>query len=225
MGINSGAWKWIFFALMLYGLDALVTWDLDFLFRWGRLSLILPGGFDFSAFSIFFLLPLAANRFKFPFRYYLPPGMGRREVLGVVAGVLLAAIVIFLSFHSDSVRKFYSGLSGARGKTGSGWGRFGFQLVWVLSWLPGYEFLHRHVLLKRFAPLAGGRGWLLVPALEFIFHLQKPLLEAAGAAAFGLIATWWTKKTDNGGVAFLMHFWIELVFLVFTSFVLFQGPG
>ena len=88
---------------------------------------------------------------------------------------------------------------------------FGGGLLWVVSWLPAYEFLHRYFLLRRVAADFPKYGWLVVPLSDTLYHLQKPPLEAAGMLVFSLLATWWTLKRRNLLLPLLVHLVIEVV--------------
>ncbi len=83
------------------------------------------------------------------------------------------------------------------------------QLIWTLSWLTGWEFIHRYVLLRAADQAFPRRGWLLVPLVETLYHLQKPPLEALGMGVFGLILTAWARKRRNVALPFLAHSIIE----------------
>ncbi len=94
----------------------------------------------------------------------------------------------------------------------------GSKLVWILSWLIGWEFLHRYLLLRASVRLAPNWGWLLVPLSEGLYHLQKPLLEAAGMVALSVILTQWTLRRRNLVLPLLVHLLIELELLLFVLF-------
>ena len=103
------------------------------------------------------------------------------------------------------------------------------MMVWNLSWLPGWEFLHRYFLLKAVQREALDRGrflpgwrwaqwaWLLVPVSETLYHLQKPGLEAVGMFAFSVVLTFWCLKRRNWLFGFLLHLTIEVELLVFMT--------
>jgi len=90
----------------------------------------------------------------------------------------------------------------------------GGGLLWVVSWMPAWEFLHRYFLLRRVAADFPKYGWLVVPLSETLYHLQKPPLEAAGMLVFSLIATWWTLKRRNLLLHLLVHLVIEVALQV-----------
>jgi hypothetical protein len=94
----------------------------------------------------------------------------------------------------------------------------GSKLFWVLSWLVGWEFLHRYVLLRASFELSPRWGWWLVPISEGLYHLQKPLLEAGGMVVLSIILTQWAMRRQNLLLPFLVHFLIEVELLLFVLF-------
>lgn len=92
------------------------------------------------------------------------------------------------------------------------------KMLWILSWLIGWEFLHRYVLLRAGTRLWPGWGWLIVPLSEGLYHLQKPLLEAAGMVVLSVILTQWTLRRSSLLLPLLVHFIIEIELLLFLLF-------
>ncbi len=100
-------------------------------------------------------------------------------------------------------------------------GRFSFlvmKLLWVVSWLPAWEFLHRYFLLRRFSTDFPRFGWLVVPLSEGLYHLQKPLLETGGMVVFSLAMTWYVLRRRNLVVPFLAHLFIEVALIFVMLF-------
>jgi membrane protease YdiL (CAAX protease family) len=91
---------------------------------------------------------------------------------------------------------------------------FGGGLLWVASWLPAWEFLHRYFLLRRVSADFPKYGWLVVPLSETLYHLHKPPLETAGMLVFSLLATWWTLKRRNLLLPLLVHLVVEVALQV-----------
>jgi hypothetical protein len=89
-------------------------------------------------------------------------------------------------------------------------------VVWNVSWLLGWEFMHRYVLLRRVRAVCPKWGWLLIPVYEGAYHLNWPSLwMPAGMVVFSVIATWWSLKRQNGLLPFVAHLTIELQLAVF----------
>lgn len=93
------------------------------------------------------------------------------------------------------------------------------SLLWVLSWLPGWELLHRFILLRSAVHLWPKWGWTLVPVFETAYHLQKPLPETAGMAVFSTVMTYWSWKRRNLLLPLLVHFLIELTLIGYLLWV------
>ena len=95
---------------------------------------------------------------------------------------------------------------------------FAEALLWILSWLPVWEFMTRGLLLP-FADRAWPRyGWLAVPVLETAFHFVKPWPEAVGMLVFSTFATRWAKERRNLSLPFLAHLLIELAVCAYVAF-------
>lgn len=91
-------------------------------------------------------------------------------------------------------------------------------LLWVVSWLPAWEFLHRYFLLRRLSADFPRFGWLLVPLAETLYHTQKPWPEMAGMLVFSIAATQWTLRRGNLMLPFLVHLVIEVALLILLVF-------
>ena len=88
------------------------------------------------------------------------------------------------------------------------------KLLWVLSWLVGWEFMHRYFLLRRVALDFPRFGWLLVPLSEGTYHLVKPWPEMLAMVAFSVLMTQYTLRRKNVVVPFLAHLAVELSLIV-----------
>jgi membrane protease YdiL (CAAX protease family) len=132
-------------------------------------------------------------------------------ILAVLAVLGLGAV--FLIPHVPQLRYIYASLAEASPE--QKWIAFRGQLVWVASWLIGWEFLHRYVLLRQAQRLWPVWGWLLVPFSEGVYHLQKPALEALGMVVFSIILTQWAIRRKNVLLPFLAHLIIEVELILF----------
>ncbi|MFA7693577.1 MAG: hypothetical protein WCX86_11835 [Candidatus Hydrogenedentales bacterium] len=94
------------------------------------------------------------------------------------------------------------------------------SLVWMVSWILGWEFLHRYVLLRIAVRKYATWGWVLIPLSEVLYHLQKPLIEALGMGVFSVVLTLWSMKRKNMLLPFLIHLYIELFLIGACLFVL-----
>lgn len=93
------------------------------------------------------------------------------------------------------------------------------KTVWNLSWLLGWEFLHRYLLLRSAIAKSFRHGWLLVPLSEGLYHLQKPLLECFGMVFFSIVLTRWAMARGSVLAPALAHFLIEVDLMVFRLLV------
>lgn len=130
--------------------------------------------------------------------------------------LILCVGAVFLVPYLPGVREYYVGGGGWRGAH-MDWSHFFGGLVLTGSWLLGWEFLHRYVLLRNTDGAWPRWGWLLVPLSETLYHLQKPLFEAGGMGLFSLVATFWTRRRKNMLAAFLAHLAVEVTLLAFLS--------
>lgn len=91
--------------------------------------------------------------------------------------------------------------------------------IWNASWLVGWEFMHRYVLLRRLSTSFPRFGWLLIPIYEGAYHLTWPSLAMpAGMVAFSIIATYWSLTRKNSLLPFLAHSIIEGQLTLFLLF-------
>ena len=85
----------------------------------------------------------------------------------------------------------------------------GMMGCWWLSWLPGWELLHRYVLLRAASRLFPKWGWVLIPVSETAYHLVKPWPETLGMAVFSVLATRYVLARRNLIAPLTAHFAIE----------------
>ncbi|MBI5094451.1 MAG: hypothetical protein HZB26_18695 [Candidatus Hydrogenedentes bacterium] len=172
-------------------------------FRWQ-----FPNGFDLFKFLFWFLIPFLWSLPSLDWRYF---GLGRwKRVDRILFPVFLAVGLLSLTLipHIPSLRSTYHGM-GYLSATQK-WQYAQIQLLWTLSWLLGWEFLHRYALLRSVAAAWPRFGWLLVPLAEGLYHLQKPPLEALGMVVFSVLACRWTMSRKNILLPFGVHLAIEL---------------
>jgi membrane protease YdiL (CAAX protease family) len=92
------------------------------------------------------------------------------------------------------------------------------KMIWNISWLTGWEFLHRYLLLTCFEKAFPKKGWFAVCMIEFVFHFQKAFLEAIGMLIFSVIVTYWAYKRKNIVLPFFAHLMIESFLVIFILF-------
>ncbi|HOZ48090.1 MAG TPA: hypothetical protein PLO37_21145 [Candidatus Hydrogenedentes bacterium] len=201
------------YAAFVLILDTLAAQGFAFGVDWTFLRWRLAYGFDLFKFLTWFVVPFACC---LPWMDWGALGVNRWKradviLLAVLAGLGLAAVLIIP--FVPSLDRIYHGLGDRspefKWRYGTG------TLVWTFSWLIGWEFLHRYFLLTRLERTWARWGWLLVPVYEGVYHLQKPLIEAAGMVAFSLLVTAWARKRKNALLPFLAHLIVELELLAF----------
>ena len=170
--------------------------------------------FDFFKFLFWFLLPFAACLARMDWQALGTARWKKWDGL-ILAGLAIAGLAaVFLIPFIPSLSRVYQGLGGGSEK----WAVFVLQSFWVLSWLLGWEFLHRYVLLRHAAAQWPRYGWLLVPLSEGLYHLAKPGIETLGMVVLSIILTRWALRRGNILLPFLVHLLIEIELILFLLF-------
>jgi hypothetical protein len=103
--------------------------------------------------------------------------------------------------------------------------RFVNFMIFTLSTLTGWEFLHRSFLLMGVVYLLGRDNRvgettlhqiavLIVWIFEVLFHFIKPQMEAVGMLLGSPFLSYITLKTGSIWPAFLIHLGVEIVFIL-----------
>jgi hypothetical protein len=131
--------------------------------------------------------------------YYILAGAIAVELLAVFSLMLLPKLRSLMpDLHGESLFRF---------------------TMWNLSWLIGWEFMHRYLLLRRLAVLKFKFAWLAIPIFEAAYHLVwASLAMPLGMLIFSLIATYWSLKRRNGLLPLIAHLIIEFQLTVFLIF-------
>ncbi|HIJ64413.1 MAG TPA: CPBP family intramembrane metalloprotease [Candidatus Hydrogenedentes bacterium] len=186
------------------------------------LSWRLSFGFDGFKFVAWLVLPLLFMMMRgqmdwrfFSFRRW------RKGDWGLLVAMLgLGALVMAVVTLVPSLRQTYSSMNRLATAAKIQQAFLGpYGLVYMGSWLIGWEFIHRYALLRQLENVWPRYGWLIIPVIEGIYHLQKPLAEAAGMVAFSLVFTLWALKRHNTLLPLLAHAIIEIELLLFILFV------
>ncbi len=170
-------------------------------------------GFDWYKFVMWLVVPFLVTLLRTErVAYSLRATRCEWWLLGVITlGSCAAMSVVATTSELSAVY-----LGAASGDRNQRWSNASRQLLWTLSWLPGYEFMLRRVLLQRANALGLG-SVALVAVLEFVYHLQKPLLEAFAVLFFSVGLSVWTRRRPASVLPLLAHLSVELVLIGFVA--------
>ncbi len=225
------------YGILVLGIDALASlhysWPFDWsIFHWRvdtpwrMLSLVPPDwtrspvirSFDLYKFLLWFVVPFCCSLRHMDWSWFSIRRWTRRDWLLLLFMILAGGVAVLSIQVFPSLKQQYPGL-----------GHLPLQerflralaaLSWTASWLIGWEFLHRYVLLRAAARKCPRFGWLIVPVSEVVYHLQKPPLEAGGMAVFSILLTWWSLKRRNLLLPFIAHLFVEVFLIAALVFLL-----
>ena len=164
-------------------------------------------GADLFKLTAWFLIPFLFCLPRMDWGYYGIKRWTRFDYYLLAAAIVLELLAVLSVRFSPTLRAALPNLRNAS--------VFEFTL-WNFSWLIGWEFMHRYLLLRRLSVSFPRFGWLLIPIYEGAYHLVWPtLLMPAGMVLFSLVATYWSLKRRNGLLPFLAHLIIECQLTVF----------
>jgi membrane protease YdiL (CAAX protease family) len=205
----AAAVVYVFLALLI---DTLIAQGVDRPFYWRALYKTIDG-FELYKFIVWFVAPFLVSLPWMDWGWFGVKRWRRADwlLLGALAVICLGTILIIPLFPSLSAT--YSGVGSLPPRQKQAF--LVHQVLWLASWLPGWEFLHRYFLLRPMMRVLPRFGWLVVPLSEGLYHLQKPPLEMAGMVLLSLVLTWWSMKRRNMLLPFLAHLAIELELIIF----------
>lgn len=179
----------------------------EVLHRWMHAPLFAQ--FDVFKFVFWFLVPLALCGRRLDLASFSTirwRTLDWRLFYGFcVVGFLVVCLVPFI----PGVSNYYAGI-GFNAPFGDKVYAFTKHLFWVVSWLVGWEFMHRYFLLQAVSRRWVVYGWLLVPFFEWAYHLQKHWIEALGMLIFAVVLTQYTLRRRNVALPFFVHLTIEI---------------
>jgi hypothetical protein len=214
--------------VLVLGVDTLVAlrveWPLSWVSLDWQLSNTFPSlrgtpwaAFDLFKFVFWFLIPFAACLPGMNWGYLLRGPWKRWDLGLVLALAVLGMGVMFLIPLVPALKATYLGHGTLTPEQKVR--LFLGAMAWNASWLIGWEFLHRYLLLGAARKAWPRLGWLLVPLSETLYHLQKPGLEALGMMAFSIVLTLWCMRRGNWLLGFLVHLIIEVELLIFMTMI------
>jgi len=225
----------IIYSICVLSIDLLITFNVNFLLSWGMFNISLSDlllkfsilrsspiislfeNFDLYKFLFWFILPfIFFNKFIdfkwLSFKYW----QKHDYIIFFLFCILCLSSLIFVIL-SPTLRMFYPGIGMMPYKQKILF--FFQQFFWVISWLPGWEFLNRHLLLRACKQLLNGYGWFLVTIVETLYHIYKAMLEILGMFIFSIVACIWSLKRENNLMAFMCHFIIEIGLIFLLLFI------
>ncbi len=189
---------------------------------WGVLALRMDGGFDVFKFVAWLVVPLLLGLRGFDVRYFTFRRCKRFDWVLLGIATLGGAVLMLLLPWLPGAGTYYGGWGGHPPELRNA--LLSYHLWWTVSWLLGWEFVHRYFLVKSFLAAWPKRGatvvLIAVPLLETAYHAlqQKPPLECLGMLALSVLLCAWTLHRRNALLPFLAHLAIELELLVFLYF-------
>lgn len=172
--------------------------------------------FDAFAFVTWLLIPLTAALFRidkaaFGFRRWKRRDKFLLLGIALVVAIALVALQKFPTQHAFA-RQSLQRIAPSTGST------LPEHLLWIASWLLGWEFLLRYVLLNRLNHEWPRCGWRCLPLVEGLFYLQASAPEALARCLFAIILTRWTLKRRNLLIAIVAHLIIEVELAAFLLY-------
>jgi hypothetical protein len=203
----------IAYVALALGLDLLATFGIKTAgIDWAQLRWVHASGFDFFKFLFWLVVPLLIALPSIDWHYFTFRRWKKADAifLAALTGAGLAAVLV-IPFIPE-LREIYPNQAGLPANVK--WARIQWYLVWDLSWLPGWEFLHRYFLLTVVARRWPRAGWLLAPLFEGLYHWPKSLIEALAMTLFSVAATQWALRRRNLLLPLFAHAAIEIALLV-----------
>jgi len=211
---RNSALLWMAYVAIVLSIDLASHLRIDFLVEWKSFAWRSANGFDFYKFIAWFIVPFGLVAYRFDPSYWTWKRWKRSDAL-LLTGLAVAAFsaVLLVLFIPELKQTYLRSTMRDPAQLALR------SLIWTISWIVGWEFLFRYVLLFRLSAVWPRLGWLFVPAFEVAYHYRKSNLEILGVAVFSAIACLWALKRRNALLPFLVHLMIEveLIGLVYCS--------
>jgi len=216
-------------------IDMLAISGLRWPFPWSNFYWVLGTRFEFfekglfDRFDLFklvfwLIVPVLLCLRSLDWRYLVRGRWSRWDIVFVGGLAVVGMAAMFVIPLVPELRQFYPSLSDWSVEARVHF--FLTRLVWIGTWLVGWEFMQRYFLLRRVQPVPPDWsrwrqprqwGWMIVPLMETGYHLQKASLEAVGMFFFSVVLTLWCMKRGNWLITFLVHLIIEVELLLFMT--------
>jgi membrane protease YdiL (CAAX protease family) len=203
----------VLYAILALTIDSLSTQHAYWLIDWSRFYWRFKSGFEMSTAILWLGIPVLLMCRDIDIRVFTFARWKKIDVWLLIALMLLGACGVYLIKFIPVLNQYYQPQEHLG--TAMKWSFATGYLIWLASWLIGWEFLHRVFLLRYLQAALGAFGPCCIPAFEFLFHLQKSLPEALGMLLLSIVLTYWSYKRKNVLLPFLAHLSIELTLLAY----------
>lgn len=203
----------VLYAVFALTVDSLSTNHTQWLINWSTFYWRLKSGFEMSTAILWLGIPVLFMWRDLDLRVFTFGRWEKTDVWLLIALMLLGACSVYAIKFIPVLKQYYqpqSHLSSAMK-----WSYATGYLIWLSSWLLGWEFLHRVFLMEYLQVALGKIGPCFIPVFEFVFHLQKSIPEALGMLLLSVVLTYWSYKRKNVLLPFLAHASIELTLLAY----------
>lgn len=204
------------YVVAVFAIDSLAIRQSTFVLNWAAFRWMHSSGVDLFKLIAWLIIPLVGT--------FLVSGIDRQyftferwkrvdwAILVVVAVCGMGAVALILVV--PSLQRQYPGMGDS--PFGERFDRVMVMLCWTFSWLAGWEFIHRYLLVRHLrlaSPAWGSRIYLvLTPLIEVGYHVAqaKPALECVGMGLLSIVFCSWVVVRKNAMLPFLGHLVIEI---------------
>jgi membrane protease YdiL (CAAX protease family) len=203
----------VLYAVFALTVDSLSTNHTHWIINWSRFYWRLNSGFEMSTAILWLGIPVLLMWRDLDVRVFTFARWKKTDVWLLIALMLVGACGVYLIKFIPVLNQYYQPQSHL--SMAMKWSYAMGYLVWLSSWLIGWEFLHRVFLMQYLQVVLGKIGPCCIPVFEFVFHLQKSIPEALGMLLLSIVLTYWSYKRKNVLLPFLAHLAIELTLLAY----------
>lgn len=205
--MKSKTYLILLYVALVLGVDTFAYLEIRWPFDWSVFTWVW-GDVDLFKLTFWLAIPFAFCWRNFDRSWYSTARWRAGDVILLIAlaglgGLTLLAIPLFPELRDDYMgigelspqvkREFVIGIG-----------------IWTLTWLFGWEFLLRYVLLRSASARWPRFGWWLVPVAEGLYHLQKAWPETIAALGFSIVLTYWAYQRRNGLLPLVAHLIVEI---------------
>ena len=203
----------VIYAIVALTVDSLSTVQSDWLLDWSKFYWRLGSGFEMSTAILWLAVPAILMCRDFDIGVFTFARWRKIDACLLIALILLGICGVCLIKFIPVLNTYYQSKSNL--SVAMKWSYAAGNLIWLSSWLIGWEFLHRVFLMHYLQVVLGRIGPCCIPVFEFLFHLQKSLPEALGMLLLSIVLTYWSYKRKNVLLPFFAHLSIEVTLLVY----------